>query len=79
MNIVITILIIYFLIGIFRALLLFLQPSHNRPIAVANLQLKYILISIVFWLPLVILRIKEVGIKTFWRWEIRTIKNIFTK
>lgn len=79
MNILITILIIYFLIGIFRALLLFLQPFHNRPIAVANLQLKYILISIVFWLPLVILRIKEVGIKTFWRWEIKTIKNIFTK
>jgi hypothetical protein len=73
------IIFVYIVIGIFRVILLFAQPRHNRPIAIAKLNLSYILIGIIMWLPLLILRIKNYGIKTVWRWEIRTIKNVFTR
>lgn len=73
------IIFVYIIIGIFRVISLFLQSLHNRPIAIAKLQLKYILVAITMWLPLLILRIKNYGIKTVWRWEVRTIKNIFTQ
>ncbi|PIP23808.1 MAG: hypothetical protein COX36_01285 [Candidatus Nealsonbacteria bacterium CG23_combo_of_CG06-09_8_20_14_all_38_19] len=73
------IIFVYILIGIFRAILLFLQPPTNRPIAVVKLKLSYILFGIIMWFPLLVLRIINYGIKTTWRWEIKTIKNVFTR
>jgi len=79
MNILKVIIFVYIVIGIFRAILLFLQPPINRPIAVVKLKLNYILFGIIMWFPLLMLRIVNYGIKTTWEWEIRTIKNVFIK
>jgi len=79
MNILKVIIFVYIIIGIFRAVSLFLQPPTNRLIAVAKQKLSYILIGIIMWLPLLVLRIINYGVKTTWRWEVRTIKNVFIK
>lgn len=70
---------IYLFIGIFKTIIIFLQPLTNRPIAVLKRQWGAIFYGLIFWLPLLLLRIKNFGIKTAFKWEIRGIKNVFKK
>ena len=79
-NKYIIILIVYILIGVLRAKVLFLQPRYNQPIVVRERQWgNLLLFGIILWLPMLILSIFNNGIKLIWKVEVDAIKNAFNK
>ena len=77
MNFILFIIIIYFLLGLFRTTVFFFAPITHQPISVMNKEWGAIIIGIIFWLPIIIIQFFKIGFKRTSLGELRAIKSVF--
>jgi hypothetical protein len=72
-----TIIITYFLIGFLKVILLFVpQDTSHRSYAVSRKRYDLLLFSIIMWLPMFLLDIKQYGVKRAFRFATSAIRHI---
>ena len=74
LKIIAILILIYIAGGIYRIVSDFRQPLINKPDYVRNPRLSLFLFIMIMWFPLLIMDIKQIGIKRLWKQNRRTAR-----